>query len=248
MNVKLHEAQIHRTLVQFLIESNLKELAAITLDGEVEVWLDDNRDYYSVALDLPPSGYNFILMDESSKTALTESIYEVLKGRMNQNCDLNIRIKLLPIEESWQDKIRDLLSEAQSPNQGSITERVFAKHDRHYLEYNHIKYASKSEIRIAQEFERLKVMFFPLALAVRNDTGNTYKDHREVDFLVCNDGQWGIIEVSYHPNRFEKDAEKDGWFKKSGILCIQHYTAERCYNHPTEVVKEFLEVLSKHRR
>lgn len=248
MNVKMHESQIHRTLVQFLIESNLKELAAITLDGEIEVYFDEHRNYYALDIDLPPSGYNFILKDESLKTALIESLYEVIKGRMTQNCELTIRMKLLPIEESWQDKIRDLLSEAQSPNQGSITEKVFAKHGRQYLEYNHVKYASKSEIRIAQEFERLKIMFFPLALAVRNDSGNTYKDHREIDFLVCNDGQWGILEVSYHPDRFEKDAEKDSWFKKSGILCIQHYSAERCYNQSNEVVRDFLEVLSKHKR
>jgi very-short-patch-repair endonuclease len=74
------------------------------------------------------------------------------------------------------------------------------------------------------------------------------QDHREPDFLVCKDGVWGILEVSYHPDRFEKDQEKDTWFKKAGILCIQHYTAERCYNNPADVVDEFLGILAQHKR
>jgi hypothetical protein len=114
--------------------------------------------------------------------------------------------------------------------------------------YNEMKFASQSEIRIAQEFEARYILFFPLPLAVRSETGNFFEDHREVDFLVCNDGTWGILEVSYHPDRFEKDAEKDTWFKKSGILCVQHYSAERCYNNAKEVVDEFLGILAKHKR
>jgi hypothetical protein len=111
-----------------------------------------------------------------------------------------------------------------------------------------MKLASQSEIRIAQELESRKVLFFPLPLAVRAETGNFYEDPREVDFLICQDGTWGNLEVSFHPDRYEKDSEKDSWFKKSGILCIQHYSAERCYNSPSNVVEEFLAILAKHKR
>ena len=68
------------------------------------------------------------------------------------------------------------------------------------------------------------------------------------DFLICNDGVWGILEVARHTDRYEKDAQKGAWFKKSGILCVEHYTAERCYSVSSEVVKEFLEILAKHKR
>jgi very-short-patch-repair endonuclease len=54
--------------------------------------------------------------------------------------------------------------------------------------------------------------------------------------------------VAYHPNRYEQDSEKDFWMKKAGILCIQHYTAERCYKETAQVVDEFLSVLQKHAR
>lgn len=83
---------------------------------------------------------------------------------------------------------------------------------------------------------------------MRHETGNLYQDHREVDFLVCLDGTFGILEVSFHEGRYEKDKEKDAWFKKSGILCVEHYPAEKCYNQPKLVVEEFLSFLSKHKR
>ncbi len=132
--------------------------------------------------------------------------------------------------------------------QALISEKVALKDGKQIYAYNEMKFASRSEIRIAQELETRKVLFFPLPLGVRADTGNFYKDHREVDFLICQDGIWGILEVSYHPDRYEKDSEKDSWFKKSGILCIQHYSAERCYRFSKEVVNEFLIILAKHRR
>ena len=101
---------------------------------------------------------------------------------------------------------------------------------------------------ISQELETRGVLFFPLPLAIRADTGERYRDHREPDFLVCDEGTWGVLEVSYHPDRFEKDKEKDAWWKKSGILCVEHYTAERCYREPARLVDEFLEILRRHRR
>ena len=143
--------------------------------------------------------------------------------------------------------IKEQIVNAKDSNQGLISEKVFARKRKQVYQYNELKFASQSEIRIAQELEKRNALFFPLAVAVRNDTGNLFEDHREIDFLICQNGQWGILEVSYHPDRFEKDAEKDYWFKKSGILCIQHYTAERCYNQSGDVIDEFLDVLKKHK-
>jgi hypothetical protein len=123
-----------------------------------------------------------------------------------------------------------------------------AKDGRPTHTWNELKYASASEIRIAQELEKRQVLFFPLAVAVRAETGKNWQDHREVDFLVCQNGAWGILEVSYHPDRYERDSEKDVWFKKSGILCIQHYTAERCYKDSQGVVEEFLGILAQYEK
>jgi hypothetical protein len=133
-----------------------------------------------------------------------------------------------------------MIVNAKDANQGIVTEKLFSRKKQQLYFYNEMKFGSQAEIRIAQEFERRKVLFFPLPLAVRAETGVLHKDHREVDFLICQDGVWGILEVAYHPDRYEKDSEKDTWFKKSGILCVQHYTAERCYDQPCGFVYCFL--------
>ena len=161
---------------------------------------------------------------------------------------VHFRMRILDIEDGWREKIKEQIVNAKDTNQAVITGKVFTREKKQVLEYNEIKFASQSEIRIAQELERRKTLFFPLPLAVGNDTGILYKDHREVDFLVCSEGTWGILEVAFHPDRYEQDAEKDNWFKRSGILCIQHYTAERCYSQSSTVVEEFLSILKQHKK
>jgi hypothetical protein len=161
---------------------------------------------------------------------------------------VSLGLRLLDIELGWEQVVRSLIVETGINNQGLVSEKVAARDRKAPLLYNELKFASQSEIRIAQELERRQVLFFPLAVAVRYDTGIFYKDNREVDFLVCQDGVWGILEVSYHPDRYEKDAEKTQWFKDAGVLCVEHNSSERCYNNPSEVVDKFLSTLSKYKR
>jgi hypothetical protein len=78
-----------------------------------------------------------------------------------------------------------------------------------------MNFASQSEVRIAQEFEKRGILFFPLALGVRAHTSENWRDHKEADFLVCDDGVWGILEVSFHPNRFDTT-------RQNGATIIRH--------------------------
>lgn len=134
-------------------------------------------------------------------------------------------------------------------NQGNITELVFKRESKEILTYNEMKFGSKAEIEIAKELEKRDILFFPLPFAVRGNSNGNYKNHREPDFLICLDGVWGILEVAYHtPERYEKDREKSMWFKKSGILCIEHYPSEKCLKNPKEVLDEFVDILKKHKR
>ena len=246
--------QIHRTFVQLLVENNYREIAAIAVDSEVNIMYSQYGPY-GVTLDVPASIYSAVKNNETTKKVMERALLSVCEGRLEDqdgsppsNLSVTFRVRLIDVEEGWQNVVKGLIANAENPNQAVVTEKAFLKTNKQPYVYNEMKFASKSEIRIAQEFESRKVLFFPLPLAVRAETGNFYNDHREIDFLVCDDGAWGILEVSYHPDRFEKDSEKDTWFKKSGILCVQHYTAERCYNNPAEVVTEFLGILAKHRK
>ncbi len=250
------EALIHRSWIEMLVAGNYREIAALVVDGSIAS-MYENGYVDGFFVELPPTVMPFIENDPSLKQLIEQTFRTAVYGHVKYSSgniieadDIRVvfRMKLLACEDNWREKIKEQIVNAKDSNQAVITEKVFAREKKYVLEYNEMKFASQSEIRIAQELERRKVLFFPLPLAVRNDTGVLYKDHREVDFLVCSGGTWGILEVAFHPDRYEQDSEKDGWFKRSGILCIQHYTAERCYQHSTTVVEEFLNILKQHKK
>jgi hypothetical protein len=248
------ETKIHRTWIELLKETGYRELVAAVLDAELCFLYGDYNNTYGMSIDLPPSSYALIMQNETHQQILIHYLAFVAKGRIHdqngneeKNPHFEFRMKLLDVEYGWENIMRELIANYKNSNQASITELMFKRDHKETYLYNIMKFASQSEIRIAQALEARQVLFFPLPLAVRYDTGKKYQDYREPDFLICNKGVFGIIEVSYHPDRFEKDAEKDIWFKKSGILCIQHYTAEKCYKEPDKVVNEFLEILSKYK-
>lgn len=254
--------KLHRTWTQALIHNTWDDYAAIIVDSELSFdteWDDYEREecISSILVKLPFSHYSIIINNEKMQEVLREHFLAVAAGYVPnwkkvdffiENFPIYYRVKLLDIEEDWQKTIKFLITKSKDLNQGIVSGKVFAREGKEMLNYNEMKFASQSEIRIAQELERRSVLFFPLPLGVRHETGQCYKDHREVDFLVCIDGTFGILEVSRHQGRYEMDKEKDAWFKKSGILCIEHYPSEKCYQQPSFVVDEFLTILSKHKR
>lgn len=234
----------------------MERLCRVLVDAELDYVLD--QDYgeeiiSSVSVYLPLSSYTLLGKDEVAKEILTEKFKFVAEGHIWYNMEkfpLHFRVKLLEVEEDWQKTIKYLIAQSKELNQAVVSEKIGMREGREpaVYTYNEMKFASKSEIRIAQELEQAGVLFFPLPLAVRNETGKNYLDHREVDFLVCVDGTWGVLEVAHHPDRYEKDAEKHAWLQKSGILCVVHRPAEKCYNQPRAVVTEFLEILAKYKK
>ncbi len=262
------EESLHRTWVQYLSDHGYKEVAAIVLDGEIHIGFEEIESYDSIHdiqytisspecifIDLPSDTFEIVMRDNSLQEIISKSFNRISDGHILDSDNntvrefkIQFRVKLLKIDEEWKERVRFLITESREANQGVVTEKVFARRKRQPFLYNEMKFASKSEMAIARALEEKRVLFFPLPLAVRSDIGALHRDHREPDFLICDDGVWGILEVSFHPYRFEKDAEKDVWFKQSGILCIQHVSAERCYQTPEEVVDEFLTILAKHKR
>jgi len=242
--------QIHRTLVEFLLQSRQPEVAAALLEGAVEVAYSRRVGKPDlVHVEIPPAGYPLVAASEEIQQTIRVAVREVVKGNLSAEPEVNLRMKLLPApDNAWPEEMKSLITQYKGTNQALVSELMAARQGRPVHTWNELKYASASEIRIAQELERRRVLFFPLAVAVRAETGKNWQDHREVDFLVCHNGAWGVLEVSYHPDRYEQDAEKDVWFKRSGLLCIQHYTAERCYKEPAKVLDEFFLILKQYER
>ena len=245
--------------MQLLLDDHQKELAAMLRDGSLKVTktaelsVEHGEDASrGLAVEIPHAYYDMIITNALYQEVIKRSLEKLFRQYVrlwdNTKIRIGLRVKLIEVEQGWKEKVRAIILNAQAPNQGALTEQVFAQKGQQPIVYQEMKFGSISEVRIAQELASRRVLFFPLPLAVRSETGAAYMDRREPDFLICHEGVWGILEVAFHPDRYEKDAEKDVWFKKSGIMYIQNYTAEHCFNHPSEVVDEFLHILAQHTR
>ncbi|MBE9225687.1 hypothetical protein IQ264_09660 [Phormidium sp. LEGE 05292] len=115
------------------------------------------------------------------------------------------------------------------------------------LRWNNLRFRSKTEIKIAEALEERGILFFPNCKGRLGSLAN--RQNREPDFLICHNGKWGILYVDgqpYHPaSRSAEEHEQDRLFHYHGIVWIQRFDAERCYNQSQKVVQEFLELLSK---
>ena len=255
------EQKLHHTWVQYLITLGRKDAAAIAIECEISMVINGEYDrnwVNKVKIAVPTSSYSYVTSDDELGFFLRETLVNVMDGQYYSKWDLfldrdifndlTFRILLTEPSEDWKNIIRRLIFAPTDSNQGIVSEKAFARENKSLYLYNEMKFASQAEIRVAQELENRKVLFFPLPLAIRAETGTFYKDHREPDFLVCLDGAWGILEVSHHSNRYEQDSEKAVWFKNSGILCVEHYTSERCNKETGKVVSEFLATLARYKK
>lgn len=113
--------------------------------------------------------------------------------------------------------------------------------------WQHLRFRSESEVRIAQALDRAAVLFLPNCKARLGPPRQ--RENREPDFLICMDGKWGILEVDgepYHPpTRTVHDHERARLFKAHGIRVVEHFDATACYRDPDAVVRRFLDLLRR---
>ncbi len=244
----------HHSWVTSLIDTNHRELAALIIDGSLDIQFWERS--VDVIVNLPADALAYFETNEEAWSTAENLLCRFLDNRFNGEEGMPIRrefigvwtrIALAPVDPNWREVARDLIAKSKDLNQGVITEKVMRREGKAPIVYNEMKFASKSEVRVAQELEGRGILFFPLPLAVRGSTGRGFQDRREVDFLICHHGKWGILEIAYHLKRYEQDAEKAQWFKDSGITCVEHFTAEKAYNNPAEVITTFLKNLALHK-
>lgn len=113
------------------------------------------------------------------------------------------------------------------------------------IEHDGLKFRSHSEVRVYEALKKRKVLFFANATALLGSKSTK----REPDFLICQEGKWGILEVMgehYHPGATAmRDHDRARLFKDYGLYFIEFYDASKCYNTPEAVVTDFLTRLSK---
>jgi hypothetical protein len=108
------------------------------------------------------------------------------------------------------------------------------------IKWKYLSFRSEHEVVIASSFDALGVMFFPNA-AVRL-TENGKRVTKEVDFLVCKNGRWGILEVdgSQHRESRAEDMMRDDAFTDAGVWFIRRYPASVCIQKSEWVVQDFI--------
>ena len=100
-------------------------------------------------------------------------------------------------------------------------------------------FRSESEIRIAKTLDHRRIFFIP-PTHVRMNAGKNERQRRELDFVICHEGKWGVLEVDGPYHNAQHDAERDRLLSAHGIANIQRFDSKLCYNQPNSVVDEFL--------
>lgn len=128
-----------------------------------------------------------------------------------------------------------------------LVQRYPAAGDTEYrdIRWHGLSFRSKSELKIAKELDRTGALFLSdCKIRLKSET---HRQSREVDFLICHEGKWGILEVDgpHHANSAEADSWRDDRFLEHGIR-VSRFPASACYQTPGEVVTAFLAQLDGH--
>jgi len=217
--------------VKFLKDGNENLASSLLLDCGVELGAYDtargNLDYVrlgvAVTLKCNRTIYDVLMAGGSTMLAAIEYAFNAV---IPQAYELEIGVL-------WDAEGAEAVS-----NQGTLAQTITRI-------WNNLKFRSRSEQAIAEALERAGVLFFPNCAARVGPS--SHRRNREPDFLVCQDGKWGVLEVDGEPShpaeRAAFEHAQDRLFKQHGLLVVEHYDANACRANPDEVVQEFLTVL-----
>jgi hypothetical protein len=134
---------------------------------------------------------------------------------------------------------RDRLQQAAKAGMPpAAIERMNAQH----LALQLLNIQMDTERVVAHALERANVAFFPNARG-RLGTAPDFRESREPDFLVVDDGRLGVLEVDgdeWHPaENAAAEHVRDRLFRRHGIRVVERFPASECYEDPDRVVAEF---------
>src|SRR5260221_4543015 len=227
----------------FLIQGQEFNEASILLlcDINVSIWNDDNYGPTELAISLTSNRAIYDII-QSRNNPSTEAIRRAFNAVLPYDYrvgKLNGIVQLDEFDSDWRTKMLEMI-EGKMPLNQCLPIQEKPRHSWAYLLFR-----SPIEVTIAQTLDKYKVLFLPNCMARLGIPGS--RENKEADFLVCNDGQWGILEINgdtYHVNS-AKDHNRGRLFKLHGIKMFEPYEASRCVKEPNKVVQEFLELVKK---
>jgi hypothetical protein len=236
---------------QYLIDGGEEDAASVLLSCELTVIYIDTAfemsgerswDLVEVELAGPRFAYEIIINPELEIKSSIAKAFEALSPFDGGGVfrELSAKVRMIDIEPDWRRELLEIARGKGINNQAQRSENGAT--------WKNLRFRSGSEIKIAQALEKTGVLFLPNCLARLGMVGS--RQNREADFLVCQNGKWGILEVDglpFHPpSRTVEDHERDRLFKLHGITLIEHFDSNECYKKPDEVVCTFLTLLKSH--
>ena len=229
---------------EFLIQGQEFYEAGILLlcDIQIAIWDDSHPSYTDLLITLTGDRaiYNIINVENHESTiAIRKAFNAVLPMQyVAKHLSCLVRMKKA-FDENWRTEMLEMIEGKRPLNQGNPIK------DAPRFEWEHLYFRSPAEVAIAKELDNYKTFFLPNCMGRLNL--ETSRANREVDFLVCFAGKWGILEVNgdtYHTSA-AKDHERAALFRKYGIRVFSFYEATRCLKDPNGVVVEFLRDLKQ---
>lgn len=107
------------------------------------------------------------------------------------------------------------------------------------IEWKGMIFRSESEVKIAKALDHRGIFFIPPA-RVRLNASKDSRMTRELDFVICYERRWGVLEVDGPFHVAAADAERDQLLRAHGIASIQRFPSLRCFQEPSAVIDEFL--------
>lgn len=239
------DEKMHASAVHFLISENEKEAALALLSCEVDLEIGYNSwsgNSFNLYLRGPRHIYEALQNIVDEESGIGQSIQNAFNAVLPAQDYIGKIIplaSLIDVEPDWKSQMFDIAQGKEVHNQGIEIK------NRATVLWKNLRFRSETEKRIAEALERANVLFIPNCLARLNSPDG--RETKEADFIVCNKGKWGIIEVDgepYHPpSRTTQDHKKDQNFYAHGVKLILHFDATECYHQPDKVVKRFLQLL-----
>jgi hypothetical protein len=240
--------RIVASAVKFLIDGDDHEAALALLPCSLSLhhqYYDGPNTVMTVVLSGPRASYNALYQRDDDYDRFANEMRERVRDAVIAHLPFGtacgeyiVRPALITPDPSWRTEAARAAGGKQVRNQAPDIE------GGKIVTWNYLRFRSETEKRIAAALDATRVLFFPNCVG-RLNVGDG-RGNREPDFLVCDRGRWGILEIDgdiFHPSA-AKDHDRDRLFEAYGIKAIERYPWQRCYDDPNGVVRNFLELLA----
>lgn len=232
--------------VRFLIDGGEEDAASLLLSCGLKIyqsgdsWFMGDEALSAVHVEIygPRAAYDVLCDDNNAITKAVRNAIEAVLPSDEYIKHFTVHAELIDIDPDWRSELLEIARGKGVHNQSLRAKRTHI--------WMNLRFRSQSEIKIAQSLDEASVFFLPNCMGRLGS--KPQRKNREADFLVCQNGKWGILEVDgepFHPpSRTVHDHERDRLFKMHGVRIVEHFDADRCYNEPNKVVREFLRILA----